>query len=101
MNHRLTVLGPIAIALVVLGALQVRAQQNEAIRPAPPNSDPYANNADAGTMQFPLAAPAGKDSGAISKAAPRRRQSGCHRREYLEVRPRFRRARRTARSGIR
>ena len=31
-------------------------------------SDPYANNPDAGTMKFPLAAPAGKDSGAISKA---------------------------------
>ena len=30
-------------------------------------ADPYANNADAGKMQFPLAAPAGKDSGAITK----------------------------------
>ena len=30
-------------------------------------SDPYANNPDAGTMKFPLAAPAGKDSGAVSK----------------------------------
>ena len=36
----------------------------------PPNADPYANNADAGKTQFPLAAPAGKDSGAITKAPP-------------------------------
>ena len=33
-----------------------------------PNADPYANNAAPGTLQFPLAAPAGKDSGAITKA---------------------------------
>ena len=33
----------------------------------PSTADPYANNPDAGKMQFPLAAPAGKDSGAISK----------------------------------
>src|ERR1700751_144838 len=29
-------------------------------------ADPYANNPDAGKLQFPLAAPAGKDSGAIT-----------------------------------
>src|SRR5260370_990869 len=33
-----------------------------------PNADPYANNPDAGKTQFPLAAPAGKDSGAITNA---------------------------------
>jgi 2-keto-3-deoxy-L-rhamnonate aldolase RhmA len=33
-----------------------------------PSADPYANNAAAGTTQFPLAAPAGKDSGAINTA---------------------------------
>jgi 2-keto-3-deoxy-L-rhamnonate aldolase RhmA len=36
-----------------------------------PNADPYANNADAGKTQFPLAAPAGVDSGAITKALPK------------------------------
>src|SRR5436309_705478 len=36
--------------------------------PAPSTADPYANNLDAGKMQFPLAAPAGKDSGAITTA---------------------------------
>jgi 2-keto-3-deoxy-L-rhamnonate aldolase RhmA len=35
---------------------------------APPSADPYANNADAGKTQFPLAAPAGKDSGALNTA---------------------------------
>jgi 2-keto-3-deoxy-L-rhamnonate aldolase RhmA len=39
--------------------------------PAPkPNADPYANNADAGKLRFPLAAPAGKDSGAMKTALP-------------------------------
>ena len=36
----------------------------------PPTADPYANNPDAGKLQFPLAAPAGKDSGAITKGLP-------------------------------
>src|SRR5580658_7746173 len=36
----------------------------------PPTADPYANNADAGKLKFPLAAPAGKDSGAITTAPP-------------------------------
>src|SRR5712671_1563089 len=47
-----------------LGCLTGLAQQ-----PAP-NADPYANNAAAGTMKFPLAAAAGKDSGAITKPLP-------------------------------
>ena len=33
-----------------------------------PSADPYANNPDAGKLQFPLAAPAGKDSNAIQTA---------------------------------
>lgn len=48
-----------------LGAVTAQAQN------APPASaDPYANNANAGTMKFPLAAPAGKDSDAMHKALP-------------------------------
>src|SRR6476659_10224586 len=35
-----------------------------------PSADPYANNPDAGKLQFPLAAPAGKDSGAITTSLP-------------------------------
>ena len=42
--------------------------QAQAQRPVPSTADPYANNAAPGTMTFPLAAPAGKDSGAITKA---------------------------------
>jgi 2-keto-3-deoxy-L-rhamnonate aldolase RhmA len=36
----------------------------------PPSADPYANNPDAGKLQFPLAAPAGKDSGAKQTPPP-------------------------------
>ncbi len=36
----------------------------------PPVADPYANNANPGATQFPLAAPAGKDSGARQTAPP-------------------------------
>ena len=53
-------------AALVLTAVLAQAQT-----PTPaPNADPYANNADAGKLSFPLAAPAGKDSGAITKALP-------------------------------
>ena len=38
---------------------------------APSTADPYANNPDAGKLQFPLAAPKGVDSGAITKALPK------------------------------
>ncbi len=34
------------------------------------SADPYAHNADAGTVKFPLAAPVGKDSDAIGKPLP-------------------------------
>jgi 2-keto-3-deoxy-L-rhamnonate aldolase RhmA len=34
------------------------------------NADPYANNAAAGTMKFPMAAPAGVDSKAAEKSLP-------------------------------
>ncbi len=45
------------------------APQQAPARPQTPTADPYANNPDAGKTQFPLAAPAGKDSGA-KQAAP-------------------------------
>ena len=48
-----------------LGLAMFQAQGTNASRPT---ADPYANNPDAGKLKFPLAAPAGKDSGAISKA---------------------------------
>jgi 2-keto-3-deoxy-L-rhamnonate aldolase RhmA len=54
-----------ALGILTLPALA----QNRAQAPKP-SADPYANNADAGQMKFPLAAPAGKDSGAKDKALP-------------------------------
>src|ERR1700733_8598553 len=57
MNRRFSVVA-LAAALTVM---QLAAQT-----PAP-TADPYANNPDAGKLQFPLAAPAGKDSGPIKQ----------------------------------
>src|ERR1051325_376184 len=55
----------IAAAAVILAAFGFQAQN----RPQQtPNADPYANNAAPGTTQFPLAAPAGKDSNSLSNA---------------------------------
>jgi 2-keto-3-deoxy-L-rhamnonate aldolase RhmA len=54
----------IAIALLTLSAFPAPGQT------PPPTADPYANNPDAGKLKFPLAAPAGKDSGAIRTSPP-------------------------------
>jgi 2-keto-3-deoxy-L-rhamnonate aldolase RhmA len=57
-----------AVALCAAPGLvifQVQGQNTPA-----PVADPYANNPDAGKQKFPLAAPAGKDSGAIKTAPP-------------------------------
>src|SRR5580765_8602001 len=59
------------LALTVCGALvaavvSVRSQAPQ--RPATPSADPYVNNAQPGQTEFPLAAPAGADSGARTKA---------------------------------
>jgi len=43
----------------------------------PPTADPYANNPDAGKLKFPLAAPAGKDSGAIKTSLPGAANTGA------------------------
>ena len=53
-----------AALAVATGAISLSAQT------PPPTADPYANNADAGKLQFPLAAPAGKDTGAINTPLP-------------------------------
>ena len=56
---------------VVLGIIAFHAM-GQAPAGAPPraNADPYANNAAPGTLRFPLAAPEGKDSGAMKNALP-------------------------------
>jgi 2-keto-3-deoxy-L-rhamnonate aldolase RhmA len=53
---------------LAIGAFAIRAQNAPA--PQAPTADPYANNPNAGASQFPLAAPAGKDSGALQTAPP-------------------------------
>jgi 2-keto-3-deoxy-L-rhamnonate aldolase RhmA len=69
----------LAVAVVTaFGIATFKAQgQNAPAQPArqggaapTPSADPYANNAAAGTTQFPLAAPAGKDSGALTTPLP-------------------------------
>ena len=55
--------------LVSIAALGLASTQLLAQAPAP-TADPYANYARAGATQFPLAAPAGKDSGAYNTALP-------------------------------
>ena len=62
----------VTVALsAAIGIVTLQAQaQNPPAQPPKPNADPYANNADPGKLAFPLAAPAGKDSGAITKPLP-------------------------------
>lgn len=59
-----TLAGMLAVGVVTLSSQAQNAQQPA--RPPQPNADPYANNPDAGKQSFPLAAPAGKESGAIT-----------------------------------
>ncbi len=54
----------------LFGALALLLSQAEAQQNPRSTADPYANNPQAGQMKFPLAAPAGKDSGAITNALP-------------------------------
>ena len=71
MNRLFTLLA--LSATLGFGLLQLHGQQQGSSSQggqAPPTADPYANNADAGTIKFPQAAPAGKDSGAINHALP-------------------------------
>src|SRR5450759_3220326 len=53
-----------------IGAFAAQPQGAPAQPPPAPSADPYANNAQPGATQFPLAAPAGKDSGARMVAPP-------------------------------
>ena len=55
-----------ALSIAVFGA----QTQTPPAQPPQTPTDPYANNAAAGTTAFPLAAPAGKDSNARNVAPP-------------------------------
>jgi len=58
--------------LLAISPLIVLAQQTPA-----PTADPYANNANPGSQAFPLAAPAGVDSGALTSALEGALNSGA------------------------
>jgi 2-keto-3-deoxy-L-rhamnonate aldolase RhmA len=64
----LTIASVSALLVVSMGAQSTQPPQQTPARPQTPTADPYANNPDAGKTQFPLAAPAGKDSGAKQTA---------------------------------
>src|SRR5436190_19856564 len=63
-----------ACAVLGIAAFAAQSANPPAQTPAAPNAqgapraDPYANNAAPGTLTFPLAAPAGKDSNARTVA---------------------------------
>ena len=57
-------------AVVSLAIATFAVQAQNAPAPQAPTADPYANNPNPGAGQFPLAAPAGKDSGARQTAPP-------------------------------
>ena len=63
MKRSLIIVTVIAVLTVAMGA-QSTQQQARPQNQTPASADPYANNANPGTTSFPLAAPAGKDSGA-------------------------------------
>src|SRR5688572_20989616 len=55
----------ISAAAIVVATSAQTAQPQAPTPPKPaPTADPYATNPDAGAAKFPLAAPAGRDSGA-------------------------------------
>jgi len=58
----------VSVACVAAGIVALAAQQPRPQQPPTSGADPYANNPAAGTTEFPLAAPAGKDSNATTAA---------------------------------
>ena len=71
MKPILAIMATVAIVVAVTLSAQAPTPQPPAPRPAAtPTADPYANNPEAGKVQFPLAAPAGNDSGARQTAPP-------------------------------
>src|ERR1043166_8888454 len=64
MNRWIITLVIVAAFAIGRFAAQTQAPTQQPPSQQPPTADPYANNARPGTLQFPLAAPAGKDSNA-------------------------------------
>jgi 2-keto-3-deoxy-L-rhamnonate aldolase RhmA len=69
MPVRQTILSAAVGAAIAIATL-VAQTQNQQTAPPKPSADPYANNAKPGESQFPLAAPAGKDSNAKTTPPP-------------------------------
>jgi hypothetical protein len=59
-----------AAAILALGLVTLAAQTQNPPPPPKPTADPYANTPKPGATNFPLAAPAGKDSGAKNTPPP-------------------------------
>jgi hypothetical protein len=55
-----------SVSLLAFQATGQNQGKGKAPGTAAPSADPYANNPDAGKQNFPLAAPAGKNSDAIN-----------------------------------
>jgi 2-keto-3-deoxy-L-rhamnonate aldolase RhmA len=69
--RRMFLLATICVLLGIAAfGFQAQTPQNRPPQQPAPNADPYANNAAAGATQFPLAAPAGKDSNARNVPPP-------------------------------
>ena len=69
MKRLLPTIATVTVVVAVTLGAQAPTPQPPAPRPTTaPTADPYANNPTAGATTFPLAAPAGRDSGAIQTA---------------------------------
>ena len=89
------------VALFGIIAFRSLGQTPPPGQPPRPNADPYANNPDAGKLKFPLAAPAGKDSGAIKTSPPGATNTGPFDAAAWKYGPNFNPPAELARSGIR
>jgi 2-keto-3-deoxy-L-rhamnonate aldolase RhmA len=63
-------------SLAIAAALGIASFSAQTTGQRPPGADPYAGNPDAGKLKFPLAAPAGKDSGAKQTPPPGAQNTG-------------------------
>ena len=102
MKRVLPIIATVTVVVAVTLSAQAPTPQQPAPRPAAtPTADPYANNPDAGKTQFPLAAPAGKDSGAKQTAPAGAANQGAFDPATWKYGTSFQRAGRDRRSGIR
>ena len=72
----------IALAALAVMTSRATAQQTAPVTTPPPapaaSADPYAKNADGGKLQFPFAAAAGQNSGALARAPAGTVNSGAY-----------------------